>query len=64
MASPRSLPLKKRRDIGRAAAVVLCVLFAIVGAVPLLLGVLVRTSLVRGWAARARRRRSSRGSSA
>ena len=52
MASPRSLPLKKRRDIGRAAAVVLCVLFAIVGAVPLLLGVLVRTSLVRGWAAR------------
>ncbi len=51
MASPRSLPLKKRRDLGRAAAVVLCVLFAIVGAVPLLLGVLVRTSLVRGWAA-------------
>jgi translocation and assembly module TamB len=32
-------------------AVVLCVLFAIVGAVPLLLGVLVRTSIVRSWAA-------------
>ncbi|MFO0591238.1 MAG: translocation/assembly module TamB domain-containing protein [Polyangiaceae bacterium] len=52
MAAPPKPAPKKRRDLGRAVAVVLCALFAIVGAVPLLLGVLVRTSFVRGWAAR------------
>lgn len=49
--SARPPPARKRRDIGRALAVLFCVLFALVGAVPLLLGVLVRTSFVRGWVA-------------
>ncbi len=49
--SARPSPARKRRDVGRALAVLLCVLFALVGAVPLLLGVLVRTSFVRGWVA-------------
>jgi translocation and assembly module TamB len=43
---------RTRRDVGRVAAVLLCALFAVVGAVPLLVGVLVRTDLVRAWAAR------------
>lgn len=50
--SARPATGKKRRDLGRAAAVVFCALFAVMGAVPLLLGVLVRTDLVRGWVAR------------
>lgn len=50
--SARPAPAKKRRDLVRAVAVVLCVVFAVVGAVPLLLGILVRTSYVRAWAAR------------
>lgn len=41
-----------RRDWGRVAVRVLCVLFALIGAVPLALGVLVRTAPVRAWAAR------------
>ena len=45
--SARPPPARKRRDLGRALAVLLCVLFALVGAVPLLLGVLVRTPFVR-----------------
>ena len=43
---------RPRRDWGRAFALVLCVLFGIVGAVPLGLGFLVRTAPVRAWAAR------------
>ncbi len=49
--SARPATAGKRRDVGRAVAVVFCALFAVVGAVPLLLGVLVRTSFVRAWAA-------------
>ncbi|MEZ4302046.1 MAG: hypothetical protein R3B70_44360, partial [Polyangiaceae bacterium] len=49
--SARPTRPKKRRDFGRVVAVILCVLFAIIGAVPLLLGVLVRTSVVRSWVA-------------
>jgi translocation and assembly module TamB len=53
-APPRKRPQKwrPRRDWGRLFAFVLCVLFAIVGAVPLALGFLVRTGPVRAWAAR------------
>src|ERR1700733_13417005 len=43
---------KPRRDWGRGLAFVLCILFATVGAVPLAVGVLVRASFVRAWAAR------------
>lgn len=42
----------KSRDWGRIAAFGVCVLFAIVGAVPLSLGLLVRTEMVRAWAAK------------
>src|SRR5688572_15923071 len=49
--SARRASGRRRRDLGRAVAVVFCVLFAVIGAVPLLLGVLVRTSFVRQWAA-------------
>src|SRR5258706_11987637 len=42
---------KPRRDWGRGIAFFLCVLFGVVGAVPLAVGVLVRTSIVRAWAA-------------
>lgn len=41
-----------RRDVGRAFAIALCALFALVGAIPLVLGALVRTGPVRAWAAR------------
>ena len=40
-----------RRDWGRVAALVLSVLFAVVGAVPMGVGLLVRTETVRSWAA-------------
>jgi translocation and assembly module TamB len=40
------------RDWGRFSAFVLCVAFAVVGAVPLALGLLVRTEAVQAWAAR------------
>ena len=43
---------RPRRDWGRLFALVLCALFAIIGAVPLALGFLVRTGPVRAWAAR------------
>lgn len=43
---------RPRRDWGRAFAVVLSAVFAVIGAVPLALGALVRTEVVRGWAAR------------
>ena len=41
-----------RRDWGRGIALALSVLFAVIGAIPLGLGFLVRTSYVRSWAAR------------
>jgi translocation and assembly module TamB len=43
---------RPRRDWGRLFAVVLCAVFAVIGAVPLGLGLLVRTGPVRAWAAR------------
>lgn len=43
---------RPRRDWGRAVALVLCALFAVIGAVPLALGVLVRTGPVQAWASR------------
>jgi translocation and assembly module TamB len=42
----------RARDWGRFVAFVLCILFAVIGAVPLALGVLVRTAPVQAWAAR------------
>ncbi|WP_437550176.1 translocation/assembly module TamB domain-containing protein [Sorangium sp. So ce367] len=45
-------PPSARRDWGRLAVRVLCVLFALIGAIPLALGFLVRTETVRAWAAR------------
>ncbi|MFT3765523.1 MAG: hypothetical protein QM820_08420 [Minicystis sp.] len=52
MAKRREKKRSPRRDWGRVFAMALCVLFAVVGAVPLGLGFLVRTAPVRGWAAR------------
>src|SRR3954468_3675817 len=43
---------RPRRDWGRALALGFCVLFALIGAVPIALGLLVRTTPVREWAAR------------
>lgn len=53
-APPRKRPPKwrPRRDWGRVFALVLCAIFAVIGAVPLALGFLVRTAPVRAWAAR------------
>src|SRR5262249_29871950 len=51
-AKRREKKVRPRTDWGRVLAVAMCVLFAIVGAVPLGLGVLVRTEPVRAWAAR------------
>jgi translocation and assembly module TamB len=53
-APPRKRPPKwrPRRDWGRFFALVFCALFAVIGAVPLALGFLVRTAPVRAWAAR------------
>ncbi|HMJ51643.1 MAG TPA: translocation/assembly module TamB domain-containing protein [Polyangiaceae bacterium] len=45
-------PRRPRRDWGRLLAQLLCVVFGVIGAVPLGVGLLVRTSYVRGWAAR------------
>jgi translocation and assembly module TamB len=42
---------RPRRDWGRIVAIVLSALFAVIGAVPLGLGFLVRTAPVRAWAA-------------
>src|SRR6266550_3377563 len=43
---------KRRRDWGRMLARLLCLVFGIVGAVPFSVGLLVRTPVVRAWAAR------------
>src|SRR5262245_21610043 len=42
---------RRRRDWGRALARLLCAVFALIGAIPLRLGVPVRTPWVRTWAA-------------
>jgi translocation and assembly module TamB len=47
-----SYPRRSRRDWGRVFAQLLCLVFGVIGAVPLGVGALVRTSYVRGWAAR------------
>lgn len=55
MAAPKKPRAQKRRaprDWGRTIAFVFSVLFAVMGAVPLLTGLLVRTSFVRSFAAR------------
>ncbi len=44
-------PQASPRDWGHLVALVLCVVFAVIGAVPLTLGFLVRTGPVRRWAA-------------
>ncbi len=43
---------KRRRDWGRMFARLLCLVFGLIGAVPFGVGLLVRTPLVRAWAAR------------
>ncbi|WP_063751965.1 translocation/assembly module TamB domain-containing protein [Sorangium cellulosum] len=43
-------PPRARRDWGRLAVRVLCVVFALIGAIPLAVGFLVRTATVRAWA--------------
>ncbi len=43
---------RPRRDWGRGLALALCLVFALIGAIPLGLGFLVRTGPVRAWAAR------------
>jgi len=48
----RKRPTRPRRDWGRGVAFAFCVFFAVIGTIPLGLGALVRTSAVRGWAAR------------
>jgi len=45
-------PRRTRRDWGRVFARFLCAIFSVIGAVPLGVGLLVRTSAVRSWAAR------------
>lgn len=49
---PAPRRFRARRDWGRGVALLLCIVFALVGLVPLSLGVLVRTEPVRRWAAR------------
>jgi translocation and assembly module TamB len=51
-AKRREKKRRPRRDWGRVLAVALSVIFAVIGAVPLGLGLLVRTGPVRAWAAR------------
>src|SRR5512132_51611 len=48
----RTTKWRPRRDWGRFFALILCAFFAVVGAIPLALGFLVRTGPVRSWAAR------------
>jgi translocation and assembly module TamB len=43
---------RQPREWGRLTALALCILFAVIGVIPLALGLLVRTSPVRAWAAR------------
>ena len=52
VAAPPASSLRNRRDWGRSAARVLCVLFATLGVIPLTLGVVVRLSAVQAWASR------------
>jgi translocation and assembly module TamB len=50
--APSSVPASRRfTNVSRILSLILCFLFAIVGAVPILAGVLVRTEGVRVWAA-------------
>jgi translocation and assembly module TamB len=49
---PRRRATDQRRDVGRILAVIVCTLFAIIGLVPLLAALLVRTPAVQDWAAR------------
>lgn len=51
-ATNRRTTRQGRRDRGRVFAIALCVIFGIVGAIPLTLGGLVRLPSVRAWAAR------------
>lgn len=51
-ASPRTAAAWARRPVGRALARLLCGIFAIIGALPLATGLLLRTRPVREWAAR------------
>lgn len=48
----KGAPPRARGDFGRLVVRALCVVFAVIGAIPLALGLLVRTALVREWAAR------------
>ncbi len=51
-ATNRRATRRGRRDRGRVFAIALCVIFGLLGAIPLLLGGLVRLAPVRAWAAR------------
>jgi translocation and assembly module TamB len=48
----RRPPVRARTDWGRLLAFALCLVFGVLGAVPLTLGLLVRTAAVKEWAAR------------
>ncbi|MBK9265763.1 MAG: translocation/assembly module TamB domain-containing protein [Polyangiaceae bacterium] len=52
VATNRRTTRQGRRDRGRVLAFALCIVFALIGALPLALGALVRLSPVRAWAAR------------
>ena len=52
MVASRPYGAGKRRSWGRLLAQLLCLLFAAIGTIPLSLGLLVRTRVVRDWAAR------------
>ncbi len=47
----RTAPSRRRRDLGKSFARVLCVLFALVGAIPLTGGVFLRSEPIKRWAA-------------
>src|SRR5262245_41299410 len=47
-----SLRPRRRRDWGRVLARFLCLVFALIGAIPMALGAVVRTAPIRDWAAR------------
>ncbi|AUX20616.1 hypothetical protein SOCEGT47_010880 [Sorangium cellulosum] len=48
----KGAPPRARGDFGRLVVRVVCIVFAVIGAIPLALGLLVRTAPVRAWAAR------------
>jgi translocation and assembly module TamB len=52
VATNRRATRQGRRDRGRVLAIALCVIFGLIGAIPLTFGALVRLSPVREWAAR------------